>query len=456
MHTPLIPDAMAQWLRDASPYIQAHRGKVFVLAFAGEALVEAQDPLYIEGHIEGHTAGRSAGMDALISDIALLTSLGVKLVLVPGSRPYIEAELRAAGLESHKHVGMRVTGEVELAHVKRAVAVQMLDLMARLSMGLSNTPLEGARLSVVSSNAVIARPAGVRDGVDLGWTGEVRKVEVSSLRSLLDAGHVLLQSCVCASPTGEVFNLRAEDVALELAACLQADKLIFLTESPASLPAQMTVTEALPLLDSETLSTEMALHLESACKAVRRGVARVHLVDRRTHGALIQELYSRSGQGTLLTAESLEKISRATIDDVAGILDLIRPLEDEGILVRRPREQLELEIDRYWLVELDGRIIATAALHFFVEARVAELACLVVHADYRRGGRAASLLARMEKEARQRGMLALFVLTTHTAHWFIEHGFAAARVQDLPVERQVIYNAQRNSKVFIKRLEAGI
>jgi amino-acid N-acetyltransferase len=446
MHTPLIPDAMAQWLRDASPYIQAHRGKVFVLAFAGEALVEAQD------------AQSGAGVAALVSDIALLTSLGVKLVLVPGSRPYIEAELQAAGLESHKHIGMRVTGEVELVHVKRAVAVQMLDLMARLSMGLSNTPLDGARLSVVTSNAVISRPAGVRDGVDLGWTGEVRKIEVSNLRSLLDSGHVLLQSCVCASPTGELFNLRAEDVALELAACLQADKLIFLTESPASttLPAQMTVTEALALLESEGLSTEMALHLESACKAVRRGVARVHLVDRREHGALIQELYSRSGQGTLLTAESLEKMRRATIDDVAGILELIRPLEDEGVLVRRPREQLELEIDRYWLVELDGRSIATAALHFFVEERVAELACLVVHADYRRGGRAASLLARMEREARQRGMLTLFVLTTRTAHWFIEHGFVAARVQDLPVERQAIYNAQRNSKVFIKRLETGV
>jgi amino-acid N-acetyltransferase len=429
---------MAQWLRDASPYIDAHQDRVFVLAFAGEALVDRDQ----------------SRVDALISDIALLTSLDVRLVLVAGSRPQIEAELLDDGVSTQHHLGMRVTSESALPSIKRAVAVQMLDMTARLSMGLPNTPLEGARLSVVSSNAVVARPMGVREGVDLGWTGEVRKVEAGRLRSLLDAGHTVLQSCLAASPTGEVFNLRAEDVAVEIAAHLQADKLIFLTESSLELPAQMTVTEAQPLLDGAELSKEMALHLESACKAVRRGVQRVHLVDRCTPGALIQELYSRSGCGTLLTSESLEKVRRASIDDVAGILELIRPLEEEGVLVRRPREQLELEIDRYWVVELDGQIIATAALHFFIEARVAELACLAVNAHYRRGGRAARLLARMEIEARQRGMQTLFVLTTHTAHWFVEHGFAAAHVNDLPVERQAIYNAQRKSKVFTKVLNA--
>ena len=433
---------MAQWLRDASPYIHAHQDRVFVLAFAGEALAE------------GEAEDDNASVDALISDIALLTSLGVRLVLVPGSRPQIAAELLDDGVTTQQHMGMRVSSERAMPSIKRAVAVQMLDLMARLSMGLPNTPLEGARLSVVSSNAVVARPMGVREGVDFGWTGEVRKVEVARLRSLLDAGHTVLQSCLCASPTGEVFNLRAEDVALELAASLQADKLIFLTESSGDLPKQMTVTEALPWLDDASLSREMALHLESACKAVRRGVERVHLVDRRTQGALIQELYSRSGHGTLLTAESLEKMRQASIDDVAGILELIRPLEEEGVLVRRPREQLELEIDRYWVVELDGQIIATAALHYFTEARVAELACLAVNAQYRRGGRASRLLARMEIEARQRGMHTLFILTTHTSHWFIEHGFVAAQVNDLPVERQAMYNAQRKSKVFIKALDA--
>ena len=430
---------MAQWLRDASPYIDAHQDRVFVLAFAGEALVDPEQ----------------SNVDALISDIALLTSLDVRRVLVAGSRPQIEAELLDDGVTTRQHLGMRATSEQSLPSIKRAVAVQMLDVTARLSMGLPNTPLEGARLSVVSSNAVVARPMGVREGVDLGWTGEVRKVEVGRLRSLLDAGHTVLQSCLAASPRGEVFNLRAEDVAVEVAAHLQADKLIFLTESSLELPAQMTVTEALPLLDDTSLSREMALHLESACKAVRRGVQRVHLVDRCTPGALIQELYSRSGCGTLLTAESLERVRRASIDDVAGILELIRPLEEEGVLVRRPREQLELEIDRYWVVELDGQIIATAALHFFIEARVAELACLAVNARYRRGGRASRLLAHMESEAKQRGMQTLFVLTTHTAHWFIEHGFRAAQVQDLPAERQAMYNAQRQSKVFIKSLDGS-
>lgn len=422
-----------QLLRDAAPYIHDHRGKTVVLAFAGEALLEL-------------------GMEALASDVALLSGLGVRLVLVPGSRPQIEAELHEAGLSSRVHAGLRITGEAELPHVKSAVAVQTIDMIARLSQGMPNTPLEGSRLSVVTSNIVIARPAGVREGVDLGWTGEVRKVERARLVSLLDGGHVLLQPCLGTSPTGEVFNLRAEDVAVEIAASIKADKLIFLTESRNRLPPMMTLNEASTWQASENLTPEFQLHLASAAKAVRRGVDRVHLVDRHSEGALLRELFTREGNGTLVTAEPLEKLRRATIEDVGGVLELIRPLEEEGILVRRPREQLELEIERYWVVELDGHVIATAALHPFEEAGVAELACLTVHADYQRGGRASKLLRQMEREVVQRGLQGMFVLTTHTAHWFIEHGFRPATVDELPVSRKAIYNAQRNSKVLIKSL----
>lgn len=429
-----VPPTLQQLLRDAAPYIHAHRGRTFVLAFAGEALLED-------------------GLASLASDVALLSSLGVRLVLVPGSRPQIEAELRAAGLVSRFHAGLRITGELELPLVKRAVAVQTVDLVARLSQGMPNTPLEGARLSVVTANLVIARPAGVRDGVDLGWTGEVRKVVSERLMRLLEAGHVILQPCLGTSPTGEVFNLRAEDVAVELAAAIRADKLVFLTESASQLPPQLTLAEASAWQDSPALSEEFRLHLASAVQAVRRGVGRVHLVDRRDEGALLGELFTRAGKGTLVTAEPVEKLRRATIEDVGGILELIRPLEEEGILVRRPREQLELEIERYWVVDLDGRIIATAALHTFPDAPLAELACLVVHPDYRRGGRASQLLVRLEQEARKLGVRGVFVLTTHTAHWFIEHGFQHASVSDLPLSRQAMYNVQRRSKVLIKFFE---
>lgn len=427
---------LQQLLRDAAPYIHAHRGKTVVLAFSGEALLEQ-------------------GMDALVSDVALLSSLGIRLILVPGSRPQIEAELHASGLVSRFHAGLRITGEAELEHVKRAVAVQTVDLVARLSQGLTGTPLEGARLSVVTANLVIARPSGVREGVDLGWTGEVRKIESERLVSLLHGGHIILQSCLGTSPTGETFNLRAEDVAVEIAAAVRADKLVFLTETASSLPPQMTIAEAAAWQDSDALSGEFRLHLASAVQAVRRGVGRVHLVDRHSEGALLRELFTREGNGTVVTAEPLEKLRRATIDDVGGILELIRPLEDEGVLVRRPREQLELEIERYWVVDLDGSIIATAALHTFPDAPMAEVACLTVHPDYRRSGRASQLLRRMEREAAERGLEGVFVLTTHTSHWFIEHGFRKAEVSDLPISRQAIYNAQRNSKVFIKTFQSS-
>lgn len=425
-----------QLLRDAAPYIHQHRGKTVVLAFAGEALLEQ-------------------GLETLASDVALLSGLGVRLVLVPGSRPQIEAALSQAGLASRVHAGLRITGEHELPHVKAAVAVQTVDMIARLSQGMPNTPLEGARLSVVITNAVIARPAGVREGVDLGWTGEVRKVDRARMHSLLDDGHVLLQPCLGTSPTGEVFNLRAEDVAVEIATSLQADKLIFLSETASRLPPTMTLAEASTWAGAEALDSEFRKHLASTVMAVRRGVERVHLVDRREEGALLRELFTREGNGTLVTSESLERLRRATIDDVGGILEIIRPLEEEGVLVRRPRELLELEIDRYWVVEMDGRVVATAALHPFEEARAVELACLVVHPDYQRGGRASRLLQQLEREARQAGMREMFALTTHTTHWFREHGFRLEGVEALPVARQAIYNAQRNSKVLIKTLDPG-
>lgn len=425
--------SIQQVLRDAAPYIHQHSNSTVVLAFAGEALMEQ-------------------GLETLASDVALLCGLGMRLVLVPGSRPQIEAALQRAGIKSRVHAGLRVTGERELPHVKAAVAVQTVDMIARLSQGMPNTPLAGARLSVVTTNSVIARPAGVRDGVDLGWTGVVRRVDHARLKSLLDAGHVILQPCLGTSPTGEVFNLRAEDIAVEIAVSLKADKLIFMTELANMLTPSMTLDEVEAWSGAETLSPELRLHLACAVQAVKRGVERVHLVDRRQEGALLCELFTREGKGTVVTSEPLERLRRATIDDVGGILEIIRPLEEEGILVRRPREQLELEIERYWVVELEGRIIATAALHPFAEERAVELACLAVHTEYQRGGRASRLLRQMEHEARLAGMSEMFVLTTHATHWFLEHGFRQERVEALPVARQAIYNAQRNSKVLVKPL----
>jgi len=299
---------------------------------------------------------------------------------------------------------------------------------------------------------------GVLDGIDYRHTGVVRRIDRESLNRRLDDGAVALVSPIGYSPTGEVFNLSAADVARSAAIALGADKLIFLLEEPGVLDASGRLISNLLSRDVESLlailppvSEELAQSLRAGANACVQGVGRVHLIS-RTDGALLRELFTRDGAGTLITASPFEELRAARIDDVAGILELLRPLEEQGILVRRSREHLENEIDRFFLLERDGMAIGCAALYCFPEEGMAELACVAVHADYRKGARGDELLKHIEGIASGRGIARLFVLTTQTAHWFRERGFEPARPEDLPMERKALYNYQRNSKIFIKAL----
>ncbi len=428
------------WFRHSSPYINAHRGRTFVVALGGEAVADAAFP-------------------SVIHDLALLHSLGVRLVLVHGARPQIEDRLRSAGVEIRYVHGLRVTDEAALPSVRAAVGSVRMEIEALLSMGLANSPMAGARIRVASGNFVVARPLGVREGIDYQHTGEVRRLDVAGIRTWLDAGAIVLLSSVGYSPTGEIFNLNAEDVAVAAASNLMADKLLYLSEAPLPVTAagelirQLSPPEAERLLQSnQDLQDATRRHLAHALSACAAGVGRVHLLPRALDGALILELFTRDGVGTLLSADLFEEVRVATIEDVGGVLELIEPLEQQGVLVRRSRERLETEIDHFMVIERDGAVIGCAALYPFPADGVGELACVAVHSDYRRGGRADALLTRLERRARHHGLKQIFVLTTHTAHWFRERGFEPARIEDLPVERRALYNYQRNSKVFVKTL----
>lgn len=192
--------------------------------------------------------------------------------------------------------------------------------------------------------------------------------------------------------------------------------------------------------------------LTAACHAASNGVARAHLVNFREDGALLRELFTRDGCGTLVTRENYENIRGAYIEDVGGILELIAPLEEAGILVRRSRELLEAEIKRFTIIERDGMVIGCAALYPFEDGQSAELACVAVHTDYRSAQRGKKLMAYVERRARTQGLTAIYVLSTQTAHWFREQGFEPVSVDDLPGERKSLYNYQRKSKVFRKQL----
>jgi amino-acid N-acetyltransferase len=426
--------------RQSAPYIHAHRGRTFVLAFGGEAVADA--------HFSG-----------LVHDIALLHSLGIRLVLVHGARPQIESRLKSRGAKLEYANGLRITDDAALACVKEAVGTVRVEIEALLSMGLANTPMSGVRLRTSSGNFVTARPLGIRDGIDYCHTGEVRRVDGTAIRQHLDDQRIVLLSPIGYSPTGEIFNLSAEEVATAAASQLQADKLILMTEAPELKNgrrhqiSQLSLIEATALLNSgRQLAEDTLRHLEHALHACRHGVNRVHLVSRHREGALLLELFTRDGNGTLITAETYEGLRAATIDDVGGILGLITPLENEGILVKRSRELLEIEINHFHVIERDGTIIACAALYQAEDGRFAELACLAVH-DYRNHGRGDALLKTIEEKAVRSGIERLFVLTTRTAHWFRERGFQPGDISQLPSRKQSLYNYQRKSRVYIKTLK---
>ena len=427
------------WFRQSSPYINKHRGKTFVLILPGEALAH---PNF--GHI--------------IYDIALLKSLGVRLILVHGARPQIDQRLEAAGLRSQFHHNLRITEVAHLPSVIQAIAQARVQMEAALSTGLPNSPMDGSRMQVFSGNFVVAMPAGVIEGVDLEHTGKVRRINQAAVQGALEQETLVLLSPMGYSTTGEVFNLSFTQVASEVAKAVSADKLISFIEPQGlfgpdgQLLRQMALQECRDFMQAHAdfLDPRLFQALEACYQTCLAGVPRAQLVSYVTDGALLTELFTRDGQGTLVHGDSYEQLRAASIEDVGGILALISPLEDQGVLVRRSRELLETEIKRFQVLVKDGTIIGCAALYTFDET--AELACVVTHPDYRRGGRASSLLQQMEQLAREKGVKTLFSLTTQAAHWFIEQGFKEASVDQLPVTRRECYNYQRNSKVLIKYL----
>lgn len=433
------PTQFVSWLRSVAPYIHAFRGKTFVVAFPGELVMAGALPV-------------------LAHDLSLLHALGIRVVLVHGSRPQVEEQLALRKVESRFYNGLRITDEVALECAKEAAGELRLDIEAAFSQGLPNTPMANAAIRVISGNFVIARPVGIIDGVDHELTGLARKIAYEAIHPILNAGGLVLLSPLGFSPTGEVFNLAMEDVAVAAATALRADKLIFITEIPLITDAagteirEVSTHQAGAILDSGSLNTDAAYYFEAATRATHLGVPRAHLVPYTVDGSVLLEVFTHDGVGTMISSENLESLREATIEDVASILHLIEPLEADGTLVKRGRELIEREVDYFSVIEHDGVIFGCAALYPFPAEKMAEMACLTVSPDSQAQGDGERLLKHLETRARAAGFRQLFVLTTRAAHWFLKRGFVMASIDDLPKDRQNMYNWQRKSMVLIKKL----
>jgi amino-acid N-acetyltransferase len=432
-------EAFVKWFRSATPYIHRWGGSTFVIAFGGEVLADGE-------------------FQQLTHDINVLVSLEVRVVLVHGTRPQIEEQMRQHGVTPRYEQSRRVTDDRALACVKEANGIVRVEMEALLSMELANSPMWGADIRVSSGNFVTAKPVGVVKGVDFRHTGEVRKIDAEGIRRRLDDHEVVLISPIGFSPTGDVFNCTLEDVATSTATALQADKLIFLTETAGALDAEgqliseLTVQQARELVEANHLPEDVRIYLPCTIKAVANGVKRAHLISRHVDGALLIELFTHHGIGTMITPQSPESIRPAKLEDVPGILQILEPLEQQGILVKRERDHLERDIGHFFVLAADGNILGCAALYPFAEQRTAELAALAVNPFYRDGGRGERLLEYAQARAQATGLKTLFVLSTRTTHWFIERGFVESDPAKLPDKKAALYNYDRRSKVFVKEI----
>lgn len=427
------------WLRAVAPYIHAFRGKTIVIGFGGEVVT-------------------SKRLNALVHDLSLLHAMGMRLVLIFGSRPQVDEQMTLRGAQSRYHRGMRITDALALECAKEAAGENRLDIEAAFSQGLPNTPMAHSTVRVISGNFVTARPVGIVDGVDFEQTGLVRKVDVQSIRLVLSSDAVVLLPPLGFSPTGEAFNLAMEDVATATAIALDADKLIFITEGggvtdqDGRLLSEITESQARAMLAAGTLPEEAGDTLRFALRACDGGVARAHIVPMGIDGSVLLELFLHDGVGTMVVEETLEALREASPDDVGGIIALIRPLEDDGTLVKRDRGLIEREVENFTVIEHDGVIFGCAALYAFPDDAMGELACLAVNPQVQGQGDGERILQRIEQRARAAGLKRLFVLTTRTGHWFLKRGFTVGTVDDLPRTKKNLYNWQRKSQVLLKPL----
>ncbi len=414
--------------RQSAPYINTHRKKTFVI------------------HLDGHTL-QQASFSRIVHDIALLKSLGIRIVLVYGTKPQIDAALEEKNIAYQSHLSRRITSHEALEEIKQVSGKVRLELEAQFSNGLPNTPMFGANIRTLSGNLVTAKPMGVIEGRDFQFTGTVRRIDVESIELLLNDDAIVLLPNIAFSATGECFNIAAEEIAVAAAQALCAEKLIVFTHDAClkDLPQELLPEQAQQILEQQ--ENKALSCIVEGCLA---GIERNHLISYEQDGALLLELFSRDGAGVLLSKQAFETTRAANITDVGGILELLEPLEQQGVLVKRERELLEQEIAHFIVVERDGIIIACSALYPYQEA--AEIACVVTHPDYRGGQHGKKMLNVLQEKAADNGIKQVFVLTTQSAHFFLEQGFRETSLDQLPTKKKALYNFQRKSKVFSKRL----
>jgi len=413
------------------------------------------------------------GFPYLMKDLALLAQTGFKVVIVPGARESIDAVLGQYEIVS----SYSVSGDShEPTRITEARAIPFVEMAAFHVATRFMTLLSGSRVDAVIGNFVRARGLGVVNGVDMGHTGTVDKIYTDAISRVLRLGMVPILPCIGWSPSGKPYNVPSDEIALEVSMALGAVKLFIVsahgglrqqdfsfsgpieTRSDGSI-VRLTPLEAETVIASANASTNandsaaatVLRELRLALRASRAGVDRVHIIDSREEGAVLKELFSNLGAGTMIYADEYESIRPIHSRNLPDVLRLMEPLMQEGVLVRRTAEQIQEKKDDYVVFEIDGSIHACGALHDWGDGQgeIAAVATDPLCAGMNLGRRIVGYLI---EKARKSSMRRVFVLTTQTQDWFESLGFCETTVNSLPAQKQQSYDQSRKSKVFALEL----
>lgn len=421
--------------REAAPYIHYLNGKTIVLS--------------VGSHIV-----RSENFPRLARDIALLNSLGMKIVIIHGVRGFLEDN----GMDGDYVRDYRVTTHEAMEEIKRSCGSLRLDIEAALGMCFLNTPANTAKLSIAGGNFISAQPLGVLDGVDMQRTGQVRKIDSEQIKRCLANNQIVLISPVGHSLAGVSYNLTLPETSAAVASALNAEKLVFLCRADGILDEQgavipdLSIKDALQYCQKNPQHEDIMRSFQAAQTALKNGVSRVQMINGFENGALLKELFTRTGCGTALANNSLTQIRPAEMRDIPDIMRLIDPLVQRGNLLPRTKDEIEKHLAEFAVAEHDRLVYGCAALKSFADDQAGEIYCLAVSEKGRGMGYGDLLLEYIENISVKQGITQLFALTTRTADWFVERGFCESHLDNLPTIRRKQYiENKRNSKIFVKQ-----
>lgn len=420
-------------LRGILQYIPQFREKTFVLAIDGAIVTDEN-------------------FATLLLDVAVLRSLNIRVVLVHGASAQIKALAEKQGTKPSNCDGSGITDESTLQ-----IAINAANrLTHEILEGLSANDLRAA-----CSNAIIAHPLGIIQGVDQRFTGKVEKVDVEMLQTLLGQGIIPVIPPLGFDGDGKTYRVNSDGVAVAVAAALKATKLMFITAQDGILVQgrvirQMLVAdlESVLALQRNDIAPDLlskALHAVAACKS---GIPRVHVINGKVDEGLLAEVFSNEGIGTLIYANEYQQIRRAMKKDVRAIQMLTKQAVESAELVKRTRAMIEKQLSDYFIFEIDKNPVACVALHIYPDQKKGELACLYVNAMHENRGIGRKLIQFIETKAREMGLNELITLSTQAFTYFqSKGGFSEGTPNDLPPGRREKYDQSgRNSKVLVKKL----